>query len=69
MLLLEIEKELAGPDREAAMRRYDDMLVALDARAQAALAAGLPPAEYARCEGLRDAVVTARKLLRIQIRG
>lgn len=69
MLLLEIEKELAGPDREAAMARYDAQLLALDARAQAALAAGLPPEEFPRCQALREAVVTARKLLRIQIRG
>lgn len=69
MILLEIEKELAGPDRMAAMQRYDDVLVALDGRVQAALAAGLPPDEFPRCEALREAVETARKLLRIQVRG
>lgn len=68
MMLLEIEKELAGPDRQAALKRYDDVLVALDARARKALSEGLPPNEYARCEELCDAVVTARKLLRIQVR-
>ena len=69
MLLMEIEKELAGPGREAAMKRYDDVLVGLDARVQDALAQGLPPDEFSRCGELRDAIVTARKLLRIQIRG
>lgn len=69
MELLEIEKELAGPDKEAAMRKYDETLVALETRAKAALAQGLPPEEYSRCEELCDSVVTARKLLRIQVRG
>lgn len=68
MELLEIEKELAGPARREAMERYDAILVALDARVQGALAEGVPPDEYSRCEALRDAVVTARKLLRIQIK-
>lgn len=68
MELLEIEKELAGPDRDAAMKRYDDVLVALDARRQAALAAGVPPGEFARIEALGEAVTIARKLLRLQVR-
>lgn len=68
MELLEIEKELAGPDGEAALRRHDAALVALDERVRAALGQGLPPDEYARCAALAEAVVTARKLLRLQVR-
>ena len=34
--LLEIEKELAGPDAAAALRRYDAVLAGLDARLAAA---------------------------------
>ena len=69
MELLEIEKELAGPDRDAALKRYDDVLVALDARRQEALRTGVPPSEFARVEALGEAVTLARKLLRLQVRG
>ena len=68
MELLEIEKELAGPDRENALARYDAKLVALSERAAAALKAGLPPDEYQRTAELVDAVTVARKLLRLQMR-
>ena len=68
MELLEIERELAGPEKMAALQRYDGVLVALGARLDAALAAGLPPDEFARCEGLGEAVVLARKLLRLQVK-
>jgi len=69
MELLEIEKELAGPDRMKAMERYDAVLVALDARRREALAKGVPPAEYARVKALGETVTVARKLLRLQVRG
>ena len=68
MELLEIEKELAGPNKMAALQRYDAQLLALDARVQAALTEGVPPDEFGRCEALKDAVVVARKLLRLQVR-
>lgn len=68
MELLEIERELAGPDREAALARHDRVLVGLAERLQAALREGLPPDEYDRAERLADAVVIARKLLRLQVR-
>ena len=68
MELLEIETELKGPARMEALQRYDGMLVDLGARLDAALAEGLPPEEFARCEGLGEAVVLARKLLRLQVR-
>lgn len=66
MELLEIEKELAGAGGEAAMRRYDEMLLALNVRAGEAVRRGLPPGEYAQCTQLIEAVTIARKLLRIQ---
>ena len=66
--LLEIERELAGPDREAALARYDAVLAALDARIKAAFAAGLPPDEFPRVEALADANTTARKILRLAVR-
>jgi len=68
MELLEIERELAGPEKERALQKYDGMLVALGTRLEAALAEGLPPDEFSRCEGLGDVIVVARKLLRLQIR-
>ena len=69
MELLEIERELAGPEKMVALQKYDEMLVALGARLDASLAEGLPPDEFARCEGLGEAVVLARKLLRLQVKG
>ncbi len=69
MELLEIERELAGPEKMVALQRYDGMLVALGARLDASLAEGLPPDEFARCEGLGEVVILARKLLRLQVKG
>ena len=66
---MEIERELAGPEKMVALQKYDEMLVALGARLDASLAEGLPPDEFARCEGLGEAVVLARKLLRLQVKG
>lgn len=51
-----------------AMARYDAQLVALDARLQGALAEGVPPEEFGRCEALKEVLVIARKLLRLQVR-
>ena len=69
MELLEIEKELSGPGREDALVRYDRVLANLATRVKAALREGLPPDEYERAEMLDGAVVVARKLLRLQVRG
>ena len=63
--LLEIEKELAGPDAAEALRRYDAVLAGLDARLAEALARGLSPEEYERCASLKEANVVARKVLRL----
>lgn len=69
ILLLDIEKELAGPDRDAALARHDAVLAALDARICAALDSGLPPDDYSRAEELRKANTVARKILRLAVRG
>ena len=66
--LLAIEKDLAGPAKEAALAKYDAILVALDARLKAALEAGLPPDEFPRAELLKEANETARKILRLAVR-
>ena len=68
MELLEIEKELSGPDGAAAMARYDAVLTGLAARAKAARDKGLPRAEFERCAALENAVTLARKLLRLQLK-
>ena len=68
MNLLDIEKELAGPDGEAALERYDKLLVSLDGRLADALNEGLPPDEFSSAEQLKDAVLLARKLLRLAYR-
>ena len=66
--LLEIERELAGPGKEAALARYDAMLIALGERLAAAMKAGLPPDEFPRAEALQEANIIARKILRLAIR-
>ena len=66
--LLEIEKELAGPDKEAALARYDAVLVRLATRLDAALQAGLPPDEFPRAEARTEANTLARKILRLTVR-
>jgi hypothetical protein len=68
MQLLEIEKELAGPGRKAALARYDEVLSNLGSRIADALREGLPPEEYSKVEHLREANVVARKILRISTR-
>ncbi len=68
LLLLEIEKELAGPDAHDALVRYDAVLVALGRRLEAALKAGLPPDEFPKAEALMDANTIARKILRLTVR-
>ena len=66
MELLEIEKELAGPDKAEAAARYDAILVGLQKRLREAMRVGLPPAEYPKAEGLDAAITLARKLIRLQ---
>lgn len=66
--LLEIEKELAGPERDAALARYDKVLADLSARIDDALRRGLSPDEYPKVERLKEASVLARKILRLAVR-
>ena len=66
--LLEIERELAGPGREAALVRYDAVLKRLAGRLDVAMERGLPPDEFPRAEALREATVMARKILRLTVR-
>ena len=66
--LLEIEKELAGPGGEAALARYDAMLVRLVKRIDAAIKEGLPPDEFSMAGDLKEATTLARKILRLAVR-
>lgn len=66
--LLEIERELEGPDNEVALARYDAVLKRLAGRLDAAMECGLPPDEFSRAEALREANVMARKILRLTVR-
>lgn len=66
--LMEIEKELAGPRKMAALAEYDAVLSALAARIDAALQAGLPPDEFPKVEALKEANTVARKILRLTVR-
>ena len=66
--LLEIEKELAGPEKDSALARYDAVLVALERRLEAAMKEGMSPDEFPKLEQLREANTIARKILRLTVR-
>ncbi len=66
--LLEIERELAGPNREEAFARYDAILAGLDRRLAAALRDGLSTDEFPKVQALKEANALARKILRLTIR-
>ena len=68
VMLMEIERELAGPGKETALARYDAILSGLDRRIEAAMKNGLPPDEFPRVEALREANTLARKILRLAVR-
>jgi hypothetical protein len=65
--LMAIERELAGPGKEAALARYDAVLVTAMARLDAAMDAGMPPEEFQRAEALKEAITLARKILRLTV--
>ena len=67
-MLLEIERELAGPEKDSALARYDAVLVALGRRLEAAMKEGMPPDEFPKVEELREANTLARKILRLTVR-
>ena len=68
VMLMELERELSGPNREEALARHDAVLANLGRRLEAAMKAGLPPDEYPRAEALKEANVLARKILRLSAR-
>lgn len=68
VMLMEIERELAGPQKEAALARYDAVLSALAGKIDAAMKAGLPPDEFPKVETLKEANTVARKILRLTVR-
>ena len=65
---LEIERELAGPEKDSALARYDAVLVALERRLEAAMKEGMSPDEFPKVEELREANTLARKILRLTVR-
>ena len=67
-MLLEIERELAGPEKDSALARYDAVLVALERRLETAMKEGLLPDEFPKVEELREANTLARKILRLTVR-
>ena len=67
-MLLDIERELAGPEKDSALARYDAVLVALGRRLEAAMKEGMSPDEFPKVEQLREANVLARKILRLTAR-
>ena len=67
-MLLDIERELAGPERDSALAKYDAVLVALGRRLEAAMKEGMSPDEFPKAEGLREANTLARKILRLTVR-
>ena len=67
LLLMDMERELAGPGKEAALAKYDVVLAALSARIDAAMKGGLPPAEFPRAAALAEATTLARKILRLTV--
>ncbi len=66
--LLNLEKELAGPNAEEALRRSDAVLLGLQRRIDEAMKSGLPPDEYQSVSALSEANTVARKLLRLAVR-
>ena len=66
--LLDIENELAGPDKMEFMAKYDAVLNALDERIEQALREGLPADDFQKVTALREANITASKILRLTVR-
>ena len=65
VMLMEIERELYGPNREEALARRDAVLAGLGRRIDDAMKSGLPPDEYSMAVELKEANVLARKILRL----
>lgn len=67
MKLMDIEQQLAGPERQTALERYDATLRALSQRLAEALQAGVPPEEFSALSALNEATTLSRKLLRLTV--
>ena len=67
MKLMDIEQQLSGPGRRAALERYDATLRALSQRLTEALQAGVPPEEFSALCALNEATTLSRKLLRLTV--
>ena len=68
VMLMEIERELAGSGKEAALVRYDGVLLRLEERLEEAMRKGFPPDEFANAEVLKEAITLARKIVRLTVR-
>ncbi len=66
--LLDIERELAGPDAQSALARHDAVLAGLSARIEQAMRQGLSTDEFQKVQALQEANTTARKILRLAVR-
>lgn len=67
MKLMDIEQQLSGPERRAALEHYDATLRALSQRLTEALQAGVPPEEFSALSALNEATTLSRKLLRLTV--
>ena len=67
MKLMDIEQQLAGPDRQAALECYDETLRGLGQRLAQALQQGVPPEEFSALSALNEATTLSRKLLRLTV--
>ena len=68
VMLMEIERELSGPDKMAALARHDAILSRLAGRIDDALREGVSPDEFQKLGELKEANVIARKILRLTAR-
>lgn len=65
--LLNLEKDLAGPNRHEVYRRHDETLASLQKRIMEEQRNSLPPEEYQQAEKLRLGVIAARKVLKFAL--
>jgi hypothetical protein len=66
--LSDLEARLQGPDAAAAQHATLLRIAALEQRLRAALAQGVPPADYPALESVLDACQAAREVLTMAVR-
>ena len=66
--MLGMEEELSGPDAQEVMKKYDTKLINLDQRRVQAMNQGLTQEDFKRCECLGEAIILARKIIRLAIK-